>query len=158
MKRIAAILLLLTTVNSCVSQQKKSDLVKVLEKNIDYIEFSKLSFFPKELIQLAADSSFQSSFKKKLRQHDNVKRKTVGDQKEYVLTLHLLYKALAAEDVLQEYESGRKFLLALLIERSEINFQVDEALVMQQIDVTKRSLINGYDEGTIEESLFIFFL
>lgn len=159
MRKGITFLLLLTAVTSCVSQNiNKSELTLVLEKNINRIEFSKLSFFTKELIQLGVDTSFQSKFKKKLRQHDNVKRKTEGDQREYHLTLYLLYNKLAAEkNYGKEYESGKEFLLGLLTGRREINFPVDENLIIQQTDATKRSLVNGYDEGTVDESSFTFF-
>jgi hypothetical protein len=151
--------LLLTAVTSCASQNiNKSELMIVLEKNINRIEFSKLSFFTKELIQLGADTSFQSKFRKKLGQHDSIKRKTEADQREYHVTLYLLYNKLAAENNYgKEYESGKDFLLGLLSGRSKIDFPVDENLVIQQIDAAKRSLVNGYDEGTVDESSFVFF-
>jgi hypothetical protein len=160
MRKGITFLILFTVVTSCVSQQQidKSDLALVLEKNINRIEFSKLSFFTAELIQLGVDSSFQSKFQKKLKRHDSIKRRTEGDQQEYHLTLHVLYDKLEAErNYSKEYEGGKKFLLDLLSGRSEVNFPVDENLIIQQIDATKRSLVNAYDEGTVDESSFMFF-
>lgn len=159
MRKGITFLLLVTVVTSCASQNNnKSELMLVLEKSINRIEFSKLSFFPKELIQLGADTSFQSKFREKLRQHDNIKRKTEADQREYRVTLHFLYNKLAAENNYEkEYESGKDFLLDVLSGSSKINFPVDEKLIIQQVDGAKRSLINGYDEGTADRSSFVFF-
>ncbi|GCC53327.1 hypothetical protein SanaruYs_35700 [Chryseotalea sanaruensis] len=159
MKRGITLLILVGFVTSCTSQQiNKSAITLELEKNINRIGFSKLSFFTEELIQLATDTSFQYKLKKKLGKHNNVNRKTEGDQREYQLTLYLLYNKLKVEkNYNKEYERGKEFLLDLLSEKRMINFSVDQNLIIQQIDASKRSLINGYDEGTVEESIFTFF-
>jgi hypothetical protein len=159
MKKGITFLLLVVAVISCVSQQRnKTDLEVIIEKDINRIEFSKLTFFTKELILLGVDTSFQSKFRKKLIQYDNVKWKTIGDQREYHLTLHLLYSKLIAEKSYEkEYQAGKDFLLAVLQGRSEMTFPIDENLILQQIDGGKRGLVNGYDEGTVDESSFIFF-
>ncbi|HYG04140.1 MAG TPA: hypothetical protein VD927_16955 [Chryseosolibacter sp.] len=159
MRKGISILLLIFLTNSCISQHvEKSELALVVERNISRIEFSKLSFFANELLMLGSDTSFRSKFVNKLNQHNRITRRTVGDQQEYDLSLYLLYKSLATEgnDVPTD-KNVKTFFLDLLSDNKSITFSVDESLILKQINNTERSLINGYDEGTVDESLFIFF-
>lgn len=158
MKKITTFFMLTLVVTCCVSQQmKKSEITLAIQKNVNRVQFSKLSFFPKELIELGTDTSFQSTFARKLRQYGEIKRRTVGDQQEYDLTLNLLYKNLAAEKVLGiEHQNSKDYYLTLLKEYKEIHFTVDENLVLQQINDKERGLTSGYDEGATNESTFFF--
>jgi hypothetical protein len=159
MKTRIVFLLVMMVVGSCTNEpEKKSELEVAIEGIAHQIDLSKLSFFPKELIHLCKEATFRNKFIENLNLHNGIEHKTVQDQKEYDLILHLLYLRVEAEkDYALRYQDGKDFLLQLLGKWKKINFSVDKNLILQQIDDKKRGMLNGYDEGTTAESNFVFF-
>ncbi len=156
--RIASILMFVTL--CCNGQQSQIHKIKLeLKKNIDCIKLSQLSFVPKELIEVCLDSGVLSRLKKMIAQQNQVKRKTKADQQEFDLTLHVLYGRILAETSgKKDRQRSRHDLLELLINYKDISFSISEQLILEQTDISRRNLINGYDEGSINESTFTFFI
>ena len=142
---------------SCMSQKSNSDeLLLTLGQNLNRLEFTKLILFPDEIITICGDTAFQTKFAKKLNLHHQVIRKTVEDRQEYYLVLHMLYlNVLAQKPRTTIQREGRGFLLDLLKDYKLIDLEINEKFVMTQLDGDKRGMINGYDEGTVEESKFL---
>jgi hypothetical protein len=158
--KLLAYLMIFFAISQCNSQQEDytNQVVKDLGKRILKTEFSSLLFLENELVKSCVDTVTRSNFIKYLRSYGSFKRKAVDDQREYQLSLHLLYhKIFAIKPQEGELIESRKFLLKLLENYKSIDFEVSDKLILSQMDGTKRSMINNYDEGVLKESWLIFF-
>jgi hypothetical protein len=144
---------------SCSSQPKHDQkIVQEILKKLPRINFSKLVFFGPELVSVCKDTAVRSMLSKSLIQSQKIKPKTLLDKKEFDLTMFSFYWAISNTTVTDtESKVSRDNILKLFSQYSKLDFEVDEDLVLQQTDASKRNMINGYDEGTTSESAFIFF-
>jgi len=157
MKLITTCVLLLT-LNSCQSQSlSREGLENILAQNMETLSISKLIFFETELINLANDSVIRLKIQKRLENEKIFKRKTVADSRELAVQMNILFHKI--KEVKTENDNAKDsqtFILNLIKEYDELNFDVEENLVIDQIDYSKRSLKNGYDPGSTRESRFFF--
>jgi hypothetical protein len=162
MKKIYSILVfcLLISGYGCHSQKndnEKQVLASVASQLLN-TEVTSLIFLSKELVSLCVDTTNLSRFHTYLKNRNSHKRKTSDDENEHVLALHVLYSRIFSlqlnEPALQE---SRENLLNALSNYKNITFEVDANFMINQLDNSKRSMINGYDEGSTNESWMIFF-
>lgn len=145
---------------ACHSQRKNNEeeILSVFESKISRTEFSSLLFLTEELVSICTDTTVRSKFAKYLEDYNGFKRKSPEDEKEHQLGLHLLYNKISAFDPRDsELLKSREYLLDLLNSYKNIDFEVGSNLILSQLDDTKRDMVNGYDEGTTNESWLIFF-
>jgi hypothetical protein len=152
---------MIVVTGSCLSQQPKinqTEVIKAFQKKIGKIGFNKLIFLSPELIKVCADTTYRSKFAKQLLNHHSIKRKTIDDQNEFDFTLHLLYESIGLSEVSSRKDiESKNYLLAALSRYRSSKIKIDERLVLNQIDETKRGFGHGYDEGSTSESRFLFF-
>jgi hypothetical protein len=162
MKKIYSILVfcLLISGYGCHSQKDDNEkkLLASVASQILKTEVTSLIFLNKELVSLCVDTTNLSTFDTYLKNRITIKRKTSGDENQHVLALHVLYSRIFSlqlnEPALQE---SRENLLKALNNYKNIDFEVDANFVMNQLDNSKRNMINDYDEGSTNESWMIFF-
>lgn len=73
--------------------------------------------------------------------------------------MNLIYRSIyeAKVENNQAIES-KTYLLNLFQDFKKINFTVSDQLILEQINEDKRGLVNGYDEGVVSRSYFLFFV
>lgn len=149
---------LLLTLNSCQSQSRsREELENILAQNIETLSISKLTYFESELIDLANDSVTRLKIQKRLANEKIVKRNTDADSQELAVQMNILFhKIKNAKTENAKARDSQAFILHLIEEYNELSFKVEEKLIRNQIDYSKRSLRNGYDAGSASESRFFF--
>jgi hypothetical protein len=146
--------------STCLSQsQKKStDIAGSIGTRFDVIGFEKLIFFGEELIYSCQDTTNRSKLAKFFKDFKKVKRRSVFDNYEYKLLMNLMYSSIYEVKVENSQEIETKnYLLNLFQDFKKIDFTISDNLILEQIDEDKRGLLNGYDEGEVSKSYFLFF-
>lgn len=161
MKKLILIYILFSLtgiVGTCQKNSNQGEVLKSLESKILRMEFSTILFLTQELIEICQDTANRSRFNRYLKNYNDFKRITAEDEKEHHLSLYILYHQIFAiqskdKDILE----SREYLLTSLSNYSAIDFEIDAELILKQLNYTKRSIINNYDEGVTNESWLIFF-
>jgi hypothetical protein len=160
MKTIFSTLTILSLISFCCSSQpkQKNAIEQEISKKLSRIDFYQLAFFGTEIVNICKDTVARNILAKSLKQSENVKQNTPSDRKEFELTMFLFYKAILDAKASDKYaQVSRADILKMFKAYSKLNFEVDEALILEQTDDSKRNMVNGYDEGTTAVSAFVFF-
>lgn len=144
----------------CFSQENDNEkkLLASFESWLLTTEVSSLIFLSKELVSICVDTTNISRFQKYLKNWNSRNRKTSDDEKEQLLSLHILYSRISSLQLNEpSQQESRENLLKALNKYKHIDFEVDGKFLINQLDNSKRSMIYGYDEGSTNESWIIFF-
>lgn len=154
------LLLLLLAANLSWAQTKNEVVHADLKKVLWNVELSKLVFVADALVEACSDTAIQSQFGKKISASvSSGNRYSEDDRKETQVVLKLLYDSISKVQVTKSQLAPIKsHLLNILQPYRKLDFSVDHSLIRKQLDKSKRSMANGYDEGSTSESKFIFFL
>jgi hypothetical protein len=156
MKTFKTILVLLVTNLVSSAQNSDGQLLIDLKTNIQKIEFVKLIFFHRELVEMSTDSVFMKAIVRKLElKSKSLQRFEDNDRLEHLLVLKQIFDEVERADKNQQ---SKKQLLLILKQYIPTEPSIDEAFILTQLDNEKRGLINGYDEGVTSESRFVFFV
>lgn len=151
---------LMLVFSTCLSQHPKKsiDNVNSLGSRVNIIGFEKLILLGEELINSCQDTVNRSKFTKTFKQFQSVKRKTVFDNYEHKLLMSLIYYSInEVKTENNQAEETKNYLLKLFQDFKKIDFTVTDQFILEQINEDKRGIINGYDEGTVSQSFFLFF-
>lgn len=146
--------------STCLAQDQKNSInnINSLGSRVNNIGFEKLILLGEELINSCQDTANRSKFTKTFKQFQSVKRKTVFDKYEYKLLMSLIYGSInKVKTENNQAEETKNYLLKLFQDFKKIDFMVTDQFILEQINEDKRGIINGYDEGTVSQSFFLFF-
>lgn len=151
--------ILLTIYFQSSGQKIEAYLMADLKKKVSTVNFSHLLFLEYELAKVCRDTSISNRFTKKIElTNKSLARYSASDKKEFVLLLNALLEkvnAITTDD--NDVNEGRKNLQAILGPYKNAQLKLDEKLVVEQLNDSKRGMTNGYDEGATDESQFLFF-
>jgi hypothetical protein len=152
-------LIIIVCLVRCTSNAQPNELVlKHFDKKFYTIQHFYI-FLEYEMIKFCSDSSGQAKFDKAIKKTEkDFNSRGEGDQKEYKILFSILNERIKEIKITDSSLVKGKAFIESRLNKYELDFIVNDQLLIERFDFNKRDMLHGYDECSVGKSMYLFLI